>query len=477
MKKTLLCLAALWGLMVVGCTSDEPQLSLIDEDSKAVESVASDDPDFVTQEDLDDVVVKFLKSDVQSRSSVSNYTTSLVNGRSGKPAFYVVNFDNDGGFMLVSANKNYAPVLAYVESGAFSPDIYVTPGIADWLIDTTEAIDNIDSASDSIKSRMQSLWSPLLRKRSLSESEKNALLSRGAQIGDRNNHPELIPIMQDSIRKWEARGWTVWYFEDYPFTEPSRDEMIQNMQSAADWRYIDDAAALSLVVKKTTVRNGGVPTDISGLKWNQTEPWNYGFPMLNDNKTRALAGCVPVAVGQIMRHYRYPTYFDWDKMYPTVATATTQMFLYQLAVKMNSDMHMDEVGDDRHTSTNTGAAISALKDYGYQVMESSSSATPPCLVTSDMKYPGKKDGSHMYIIWDRKVNSIDESTECYTFVRKAEMKSCYKLSNYTTSQESFYVNWGWGGLYDGVYYNPANDVPAGSGFTYNKIKKYIIPRK
>ena len=203
MKKLLLALWALSGLLVVGCTSDEPEMSMAQEEAETVEQAVPADPDFVTKEDLEDVVKKYTKSYVQSRGEAKSYSTSLVNGRTGKPAYYVVNFDNEKGYMLVSANKNYAPVLAYVEKGSFGPDAYVTPGIAEWLIETTEAIDNLDSAEDSIKSQTRALWSPYLRKQSLSDAEKAALvLSRGPQMGDRNNHPELIPIMQDSIRMW-----------------------------------------------------------------------------------------------------------------------------------------------------------------------------------------------------------------------------------------------------------------------------------
>lgn len=480
MKKLLLSLLAMGGLLVVGCTSDEPEMSMVEEKVETVEQPVPTDPDFVTKEDLEDVVKKYTKSCVQSRGEAKSYSTSLVNGRTGKPAYYVVNFDNEKGYMLVSANKNYAPVLAYVEKGSFGPEAYVTPGIAEWLIETTEAIDNIDSVEDSIKSQTRALWSPYLRKRSLGEAEKAALLlSRGAQMGDRNNHPELIPIMQDSIRRWEAKGWTVWYFEDYPFTDPSREEMMENMRSAADWRYIDDAPALSLVVKKTTYADGGAASNLSGIQWNQIEPWNAKFPMLNDNKTRAVVGCVPVAVGQMMRFFKYPTYFAWNNMPPTYPTSTTQDFLYQLAEKIDVDYNKDDVGGDRHTSGNSGNAVNVLKSYGYKVFESSniSPSVPPCLASSTMKRPNKKDTGHMYILAGSSTSTTSETVECYTFMYKERMQSCYTLSSTSSSHTEYYVNWGWGGRYDGYYMHPENTPPSGSEFTANKINKYYMVRK
>ena len=480
MKKLLLALWALSGLLVVGCTSDEPEMSMAQEEAETVEQAVPADPDFVTKEDLEDVVKKYTKSYVQSRGEAKSYSTSLVNGRTGKPAYYVVNFDNEKGYMLVSANKNYAPVLAYVEKGSFGPDAYVTPGIAEWLIETTEAIDNLDSAEDSIKSQTRALWSPYLRKQSLSDAEKAALvLSRGPQMGDRNNHPELIPIMQDSIRMWEAKGWTVWYFEDYPFTDPSREEMMENMRSAADWRYIDDAPALSLVVKKTTYVDGGAASNLSGIQWDQIEPWNAKFKLLNDNKTRALVGCVPVAVGQMMRYFKHPAYFDWNNMPPKYPTSTTQDFLLLLAQKIDVDYNEGDVGDNRHTSGNPSKAVSVLKSYGYQVFESSnlSRNVTPCLVSSTLKKPGEDDGHHMYILAGSSTSTTTEVIQCYTFMYKERMQACYELSNISSSHSHYYVNWGWGGRYDGYYTNPDSTPPSGSSFTGNKITKYYMVRK
>lgn len=41
----------------------------------------------------------------------------------GQPLFYVINFQNDGGYVCVAAHKSLPPVLAYSETGRISVDV------------------------------------------------------------------------------------------------------------------------------------------------------------------------------------------------------------------------------------------------------------------------------------------------------------------------------------------------------------------
>ena len=478
MKKLLLALWAMGGLLVVGCTSDEPEMSMAEEKVETVKQSVPADPDFVTKEDLEDVVQKFTKSGIQSRGEAKSYSTSIVNGRTGKPAYYVVNFDNEKGYMLVSANKNYAPVLAYVEKGSFGPEAYVTPGIAEWLIETTEAIDNIESVEDSIKSQTRALWSPYLRKRSLSEAEKAALvLSRGPQMGDRNNHPELIPIMQDSIRAWQARGWEVTYFEDYPFTNPSQEEMIQNMQSAADWRYIEDAAALTLVVRKTEDTILSLAHDLDGIEWNQVWPWNMSFPRIEFSKNNydyAYVGCVAVAGGQLMRYHKYPSSFDWSSMPSKYSYNLDKMkiasdFLRIIADKLGSKYTKD--GTEAHTKD----LINIFKSYGYIVQTGTKmgSVPFPCVVR---KLVSTFTG-HAYIIVSKYSYTHFETVDCWTFTAKNKMEACYNVETKNSGTLMHYINWGYGGQSDGLYFNAETAIPKGYDWNNSKISDYIYIKK
>lgn len=56
---------------------------------------------------------------------------------SGYPAFYIFNFANNGGFVMVSADYNIQPVLAFVETGEFKKDA-VPATLIEWVNRTFE---------------------------------------------------------------------------------------------------------------------------------------------------------------------------------------------------------------------------------------------------------------------------------------------------------------------------------------------------
>ncbi|MDE6310948.1 MAG: C10 family peptidase [Muribaculaceae bacterium] len=474
MKNYYLILPLLIGVIIAGCDSDEPLTSSM-KPSDIEEYVQTLNSKYASKEDVN-AVVSSIFGTPRSRAEESSREISLVTGKKREPAYYIVNMPEDGGFVLVSAVKDYTPILAYSTTGNFTADAYTLPGIADWIIDITNAIDVASEAPDSILEQAHIQWNVLASKMIFEQVKENNL-SRSSDIGDRNNHPELIPIMEDSIASWQTKGWEVCYFEDYGFTSPTREEMIQNMQSAADWRYIEDAAALTLIVRKTDFWSSGSTPNLNGIKWNQTEPWNYSYPLVNDGQ-HAVAGCVPVAVGQFMYYNKYPTTFNWNAMRATYATSETQAFLFLLADRMNANYNKSDTGNNRHTSVSTSNMINVLKSYSYTISESNrlDQAGFPCIVTSDMKKADGKTSGHAYLLCGSSSTISTESIDCWTFTKKNSLNPCYQLDYNATSTKYYYVNWGWGGYCDGIYIHPETGLPNKEDFVSNKITKYITPR-
>ena len=67
---------------------------------------------------------------------------------------------------------------------------------------------------------------------------------------------------------------------------------------------------------------------MDGIRWGQREPYNNYFPIGHNGTeyTRAPAGCGPVALGQVLKHFKHPAPADPSKL------------LYDLAVSMNADV-------------------------------------------------------------------------------------------------------------------------------------------
>ena len=56
----------------------------------------------------------------QTKSSNGEYSVETIYDDSQEPLVYVVNRPQNGGFMIISATKNYDPILAYNTTGHFS---------------------------------------------------------------------------------------------------------------------------------------------------------------------------------------------------------------------------------------------------------------------------------------------------------------------------------------------------------------------
>lgn len=72
--------------------------------------------------------------------------------------------------------------------------------------------------------------------------------------------------------------------------------------------------------------------------WCQDTGFNDDMPYVacNGGPQRALAGCVPIAMAQVMRHYEYPTNYDWSMMPITSATAATATFIADVHTAIRS---------------------------------------------------------------------------------------------------------------------------------------------
>jgi streptopain len=64
----------------------------------------------------------------------------LYNDSYGNPAIYIFNFENNAGFIFVSADYQMQPILAFVEHGAFKKDT-VPAGLLAWVDKTMENIE------------------------------------------------------------------------------------------------------------------------------------------------------------------------------------------------------------------------------------------------------------------------------------------------------------------------------------------------
>ena len=103
----------------------------------------NDSSSAVNKADIDAVVSKMFDNGVLSRAD--SYIITAINGKDGGPSIYVVNYTDGGGYVLLSATKNYYPILAYSDKGNFNGDPFKTTGLSCWQDAMIENVERCDS--------------------------------------------------------------------------------------------------------------------------------------------------------------------------------------------------------------------------------------------------------------------------------------------------------------------------------------------
>jgi len=198
---------------------------------------------------------------------------------------------------------------------------------------------------------------------------------------------------------------------------------------------------------------------LGGIKWNQTGPYNMLCPLDATANTHALAGCVAVAMGQIMKYYNWPvkgtgthSYTDATYGYQYVDLSKTT---YDWGSMLNS-----------YVSSNTGKQDSAVATLIYE-----------CGVTVDMAYSLSGSASTISRAAEAFVNHFGYDSDIQKYDRlyytndewnalmKNELDNARPVNYYANSDAGghsfvcdgydsnnlFHINWGWGGSSNGYF--------------------------
>lgn len=186
--------------------------------------------------------------------------------------------------------------------------------------------------------------------------------------------------------------------------------------------------------------------------WDQTGVFNDALPYItcNGSPFQVYAGCVPIAMAQVMRYHQYPANYNWSAMSPNDFTGTTANFINDIhnairAVYSGQPTYKCDgtgVGPDKNMGTvlKTQFVYTSAdwSNYNYSPVVSNLDQGRPVILSGDNGTKG-----HMWVCDGYRKSTI-YSEDCSTgwgFLH-------------------FYMNWGWGGRYNGYYsfnnFNPDN---------------------
>ncbi len=197
-------------------------------------------------------------------------------------------------------------------------------------------------------------------------------------------------------------------------------------------------------------------------KWGQDFPFNTACPIIDYQN--CLAGCGPVAVGQLMRYFQHPSKYAWGSMpltfTPTFGLGVVPEFLYEIGMEMGTEYGLTA------SSTRLDNEKSFLEKY-YNLSDTKN--------ISNSKLPNYIDGrlalisaswdngkyEHAWLTGGHSSHQRYTSNKIYTFILPDEMQSCGNMEQETwyPKSEVYYMNWGCAGQYDGYYASSGWSLP------------------
>lgn len=334
-------------------------------------------------------------------------------------AFHVINFENEQGFAIISADKRAVPVYAYSEEGNIN--LYDAVEESGWG-------DFMDMAGEHYVSTLAMELPPFI-------NPQDSVIG-GPDYGD-------IPLL------------AVVYIDGVRYKMRTTDT------------YSNYGKKLSTLWDQCAPYNYFYPTMI-------------GVPEEYANK--AAAGCAPIAIGQIMAHHEYPTTyqgftFDWEliksKTSFTQNEYTDASENAALLLRCVADLGNAQYGFPTGMSTN--GIIEAFNAMGYRTSNASyaSDILKEDIRNNNPVIVGGKTNNGYAHVW-----IVDEYRICYstiTYYYDEPPYDIYRQEHF--AQHYFHCNWGYGEEFPSAYCLDVFEDPHGDIFNRNRIIIYnISPR-
>ena len=348
--------------------------------------------------------------DPESLSVFGGAVTKSSKGALPDTSVYIVNFTDESGFAVLAAQRAMStPVFCVTEAGTLtSEDLY-------------QALQRLDEASESTSARSSedSEFVSML----LTASIVNQMSENGDPSGPNGNEPDT----DDEDTSDENDG------DDDPFG------------SGGGGVSYETAWKVGPLVE---------------TKWTQWSPFN------DFRKDEAPAGCVPIAVGQILAYNEYGTAggrsFDWDMLksiyhysdlyadISDVAKKQASDFMQFLGLKENCNVTYDTDGSGAYAD----GAKRTFKNFGYSGLSKrygfESGDVEKVLEQLEKNLPvfvGGQGKSYSYE--NQKYENSGHAWVIDGVIVKHYVRPA--TGQVLDAKNIFHINWGWNGDCDGYY--------------------------
>lgn len=373
---------------------------------------------------------------------------------------YLVNFEDENGYAVLSATEYLAPILAVTDSGSTDPKDWLTSEIAGYIWDFDCCVlddDNEDKGDD--EEDDPKIAFPIL--------PKDSLINLNPEIGGSSaGYPDVTraATVDGGNHEFEFVRRTIYDYCEFIMID--RQEDLGNggggnsgggnsgggnsgsgnsgggnngntdpAPDPAEWRTLAQVQPMLQTI------------------WNQKYPFNMYCPSKNNADTEymghAPAGCVAVALGQIIAYNRYPEKienrtYDWDQI------ATTTIYS-SLAAQSEVARLLATIGSSKYLKLSYGTNSSGgTADNAYETLKNLGYKHPH-------KYCGYKESTILtFLDSDRPFYIGAKSPKKYSYDKKGHGHA-WVIDGYIKRQRGnqtevlVHCNMGWSGKCNGYY--------------------------
>ena len=383
----------------------------------------------------------------------------------GEVVMYAVNYKNNQGYTLISASKNYYPILAQVEYGNFNDSVYST-GTSVILGEYDYVLSNIEFLPIDTINNMRKLWYPYEKRNNIPY-----------QVTRTN---EFDTFIVNTLQGWSNDENVHDFYNLYDAQNRIPSSLYSAFCATAEGvSHPDyDYMTYSFVVESIERVSYNPDNYMLTTTWDQVFPYNNSVEELDSENVPHPVGCGAVAMGQIMKYHQWPNYFVWSYMpekldYSITGETVLSNFLEELAQnirKEGSNIYISNITNVKNSLTedydyNSGCSIvvhnpqttkSSLANYGPVFMKG--------LTADEAGHAWVCDGygyTQHRIVYELYVISTSNTLE-YTTAGDPV------YGEMINSGEFFHMNWGWNGLYNGWFVSNSSATSVIQGYTENR---------
>lgn len=388
--------------------------------------------------------VKTKSEEIHISTSSKRYvvSTQSINTKSGSntnksDSVLIYNFNisssNEDGFAVVIGDKRIPLVMAYAPYGNLN-DTIVNDGLKLWLNKMPQYVDQLIQTFNNSPCKAQTKVSGLL--------------------------PTLTA--KDSV----------FIASKFPCTWLGGMEFILNN---CYFKVFETRVYASSIVKN---------------KWHQNAPFNNQVAFLptscNLPNQRGYAGCGIIAIAQLMAHHKYPSGYNWTLLNndPYISTSTTDATRANEVSRLIKDIHNVIKPDIQcpGTSVSTKDVKNTLSHYGFKF---------DFISSDDLFYRQSKDSDYPFIQFGQTTNKEGHFwiVDGYAYIVYGYRGDSAKYKDMDTGEwkdinepidllwsvfepdNTFHINWGWGGSSDGWYTTFYGNDYSTNQYSYVNIRK------